>query len=102
MNKFANVCNCSYNQKTKSAFPSSRKPHFMRIQLVVAGLAVAALIPSSALAQQTCEQRQTNRAVGTIAGAGIGALLGSAVAGHGDRTAGAVVGGLGGALVGSQ
>lgn len=74
----------------------------MRIQLVAAGLAVAALIPSSALAQQTCEQRQANRAVGTIAGAGIGALLGSAVAGRGDRTAGAVVGGLGGAVLGNQ
>ncbi len=74
----------------------------MRIQLVAAGVAVAALIPSFAMAQQTCEQRQANRAVGTVAGAGIGALLGSAVAGRGDRTAGAVVGGLGGALLGNQ
>jgi hypothetical protein len=74
----------------------------MRLHQLVAGVAVAALIPTFALAQTTCEQRQTNRAVGTIAGAGIGALLGSAVAGHGDRTTGAVVGGLGGALVGNQ
>src|SRR3954451_17339669 len=74
----------------------------MRNHLFLAGAAVAALIPMSALAQTSCEQRQANRAVGTIAGAGIGALLGSAVAGHGDRTAGAVVGGLGGALVGNQ
>ena len=74
----------------------------MRIQLVAAGVAVAALIPSFAMAQQTCEQRQANRTVGTVAGAGIGALLGSAVAGRGDRTAGAVVGGLGGALLGNQ
>ena len=74
----------------------------MRLHQLAAGVAVAALIPTFALAQTTCEQRQTNRAVGTIAGAGIGALLGSAVAGHGDRTAGAVVGGLGGALVGNQ
>lgn len=75
----------------------------MRNHLLAAGVAVAALIPTLALAQQTCEQRSsTNRAVGTIAGAGIGALLGSAVAGHGDRTAGAVIGGVGGAVVGNQ
>jgi len=74
----------------------------MRIHLLAAGVAVAALIPSFALAQQSCEQRRSQQAVGTIAGAGIGALLGSAVAGHGDRTAGAVVGGLGGGLIGNQ
>ena len=74
----------------------------MRIKTLVAGVAVAALMPTLALAQQTCEQRQANRTAGTIAGAGLGALLGSAIAGHGDRTAGAVVGGLGGALLGNQ
>ena len=74
----------------------------MRIHQLVAGVAVAALIPTFAMAQQTCEQRSANRAVGTLAGAGIGALLGSAVAGHGDRTAGAVIGGVGGAVVGNQ
>lgn len=74
----------------------------MRIRLAAAGIAVAALIPSFALAQQSCDQRRSSQAVGTIAGAGIGALLGSAIAGHGDRTAGAVVGGLGGALLGNQ
>jgi hypothetical protein len=74
----------------------------MRLHQLAAGVAVAALIPTFALAQQSCEQRQTNRAVGTIAGAGIGALLGGAVAGHDDRATGAVVGGLGGALVGNQ
>ncbi|MBW8811907.1 MAG: glycine zipper 2TM domain-containing protein [Caulobacterales bacterium] len=74
----------------------------MRLHQLAAGVAVAALIPTFALAQQSCEQRQSNRAVGTIAGAGIGALLGGAVAGHDDRAAGAVVGGLGGALVGNQ
>lgn len=74
----------------------------MRLHLLAAGVAVAALIPSLSLAQQTCEQRRGQQAAGTIAGAGIGALLGSAVAGHGDRTAGAVVGGVGGAIVGNQ
>ena len=63
----------------------------MRKLLLVAGLAAAALIPSLAVAQPSCEQQRDNRVVGTLAGAGIGALLGSAIAGHDDRAAGAVV-----------
>lgn len=74
----------------------------MRIHQLVAGVAVAALMPTLALAQVTCEQRSTNRVVGTVAGAGLGALLGSAIAGHGDRTTGAVIGGVGGAVAGNQ
>ena len=74
----------------------------MRKLTLVAGFAAAALIPSLASAQASCEQQRDNRAVGTVAGAGIGALLGSAIAGHRDRTAGAVVGGVGGAIVGNQ
>lgn len=74
----------------------------MRIQTLVAGVCAAALIPTVALAQQTCEQRQNNRVAGTVVGAGIGALAGSAVAGRGDRNEGAVIGGLAGALIGNQ
>lgn len=74
----------------------------MRIQTLVAGACAAALIPTLALAQQTCEQRQSTRVVGTLAGAGIGALAGSAIAGHGARNEGAVVGGVAGALIGNQ
>jgi hypothetical protein len=74
----------------------------MRNQLFAAGVAAALLIPSFAMAQQTCEQQRSTRTTGTIAGAGIGALLGSAVAGHNDRAAGAVIGGVGGAIIGNQ
>lgn len=74
----------------------------MRIQTLVAGVCAAALIPTAALAQQTCEQRQNNRIAGTVVGAGIGAIAGSAVAGRGDRNEGAVIGGLAGALLGNQ
>lgn len=74
----------------------------MRKNLLAAGIAAAALIPSFAFAQQSCEQRRSQQAVGTIAGAGIGALLGSAIAGKGDRTVGAVVGGVGGGILGNQ
>jgi len=69
----------------------------MRKNVLVAGIAAAALIPSFALAQQTC-----NHTAGTLAGAGIGALAGGAVAGHDDRAAGAVIGGIAGALIGNQ
>jgi hypothetical protein len=74
----------------------------MRKNLLVAGIAAAALIPSFAFAQQTCEQQHNQRVVGTVAGAGLGALLGSAVAGKGDRTTGAVIGGIGGGIIGNQ
>ncbi|MFI4966907.1 MAG: glycine zipper 2TM domain-containing protein [Caulobacterales bacterium] len=74
----------------------------MRKNLLFAGFAAAVLIPSLAMAQETCEQRSSNRAAGTAIGAVAGALLGSAVAGHGDKGAGAVIGGVGGAVVGNQ
>lgn len=74
----------------------------MRIHTLVAGVCAAALIPTAALAQQTCEQRQNNRIAGTVVGAGVGAIAGSAVAGRGDRNEGAVIGGLAGALIGNQ
>jgi hypothetical protein len=74
----------------------------MRIRTLAAGACVAVLLPATALAQQTCEQRQANRVAGTVVGAGVGALAGSAVAGHGDRNEGAVIGGLAGAVIGNQ
>jgi hypothetical protein len=74
----------------------------MRIQTLVAGVCAATLIPTIALAQQTCEQRQSHRVAGTLAGAGIGAIAGSAVAGRGSRNEGAVIGGVAGALIGNQ
>ena len=74
----------------------------MRKHLLVAGIAVATLIPTFALAQETCEQRSANRTTGTVVGAVAGALLGSAVAGHGEKGAGAAIGGVGGAIAGNQ
>jgi hypothetical protein len=74
----------------------------MRISTLVAGVCAAALLPTVALAQQTCEQRQNNRIAGTVVGAGVGALAGSAIAGRGDRTEGSVIGGIAGAILGNQ
>jgi hypothetical protein len=74
----------------------------MRMRILAAGVAAACLFPSMAMAQTSCEQQRTNRVVGTVAGAGIGAVVGSNVAGRDNRTAGAVIGALGGGLIGNQ
>lgn len=44
--------------------------------------------------------QRSNGTTGLLVGAGLGALLGDQVAGRGDKTLGAVVGGLGGAAAG--
>jgi hypothetical protein len=44
--------------------------------------------------------QRSNGTTGLLVGAGLGALLGNEVAGRGDKTLGAVVGGLGGAAAG--
>jgi uncharacterized protein YcfJ len=74
----------------------------MRKNLLLAGFAVAALIPSLAMAQETCEQRSANRTAGTVIGAIGGALLGNAVSSHGGKTGGTIIGGVAGAAVGSN
>ena len=73
----------------------------MRKLLLIAGVA-ALVVPSIASAQPGCRELQhDNRVAGTAVGAGLGALLGSAVAGPGSRGAGAVVGAIGGGTVGN-
>jgi hypothetical protein len=74
----------------------------MNRHLLVAGIAVAALLPSFAFAQTSCEQQHNARVTGTIAGAGIGALAGGAVAGRDDRTKGAIIGAIAGGVIGNQ
>jgi hypothetical protein len=74
----------------------------MNKNILIAGLAGAVLIPSIALAATPCEQQSANRAAGTVAGAGLGALAGSAIAGRGSHTEGALIGGVAGALLGNQ
>ena len=73
------------------------KRHFLTLSL-----AATALVPSAALAQASCEQQRSTRVVATVGGAGIGALVDSSVAGRGDRTLGAIIGGVGGAILGNQ
>ena len=74
----------------------------MRKHLLVAGIAAAVLIPSFAMAQETCAERSANRAAGTVLGVLGGALLGNAVSSHGGKTGGTIIGGVAGAAVGSN
>lgn len=48
------------------------------------------------------EAKHKSAQTGTLAGAAIGAIAGSAIAGHGDRGKGAVIGGALGAVAGHQ
>jgi len=66
--------------------------------LILAGMAVASLA-TSATAQQTCEQHRENRTLGTVGGAGIGAVLGGAIGGN---ALGAILGAVGGGVAGNQ
>ena len=52
--------------------------------------------------QSSCERQRSGRVVGTVAGAGIGAVLGNVIAGQGDKTLGTVIGGVGGGILGNQ
>lgn len=74
--------------------------------LFMASIAAVALVPSIASArtqsQSTCEQQRSTRVVATVAGAGVGGVLGNVVAGRGDKTLGTVIGAVGGALIGNQ
>src|SRR5512143_2723279 len=75
----------------------------MRKHALLAAIAVAALVPTLANAQNACEQRKHDRKVaGTIIGGLAGAIVGSQVSGHGARTEGSVIGGVGGAIIGNQ
>jgi hypothetical protein len=74
----------------------------MRKHFWVAGLAVAALFPSIASAQTSCEQQHDNRVAGTVIGGVAGALLGNAVSRGGGRVGGTIIGGVAGAAIGNQ
>jgi hypothetical protein len=73
----------------------------MRKLILVAGFAVAALVPSMALAQ-SCQQQHDNQVATTFAGAGVGALVGATVAPRRDQGAGALIGAAGGAIIANQ
>lgn len=74
----------------------------MRKNILLAGFAAAVLLPSMAMAQVTCEQRSANRTAGTVLGAIGGALVGNAVSSGGGKTGGTIIGGVAGAAIGSN
>ncbi len=74
----------------------------MKARYIPLSILALTLSPLSAFAQADCNERAMSRTTSTVVGAGLGAVLGSAVAGRDDRAAGAVIGGLGGALLGNQ
>ncbi|MDB5477223.1 MAG: putative outer rane lipoprotein SlyB precursor [Phenylobacterium sp.] len=75
----------------------------MRPMLFAAGLSLAVCAASAAEARSGCEAYAHDRKVtGTVVGALGGGLLGAAVAGHGSKGTGALVGAGLGAVVGNQ
>jgi hypothetical protein len=76
--------------------------------LCVVGVAAASLTACASTspydtAYDRCRaDRQNNQVAGALAGAAIGALAGSAIAGNSSNTEGAVIGGGVGAVAGSQ
>lgn len=72
----------------------------MRSLIIAAALLSASASP--VLAQQSCEAHRNNRVVGTVAGAGIGGVLGNVIAGSGDKTIGSILGAVGGGVLGNQ
>jgi hypothetical protein len=74
---------------------------------IVTGAAIAALaaaaIASPSFAQDPCHQQQHNNGTtGAVLGGLAGAVIGSNVAGHGARTGGTIIGGLAGAAIGNN
>lgn len=84
----------------------------MRKRFLAIGVAAVALTPTIASAQSqprdgsqsqsSCERHRSNRVVATVAGAGVGGMLGNVIAGKGDKTIGTIIGAVGGAVVGNQ
>ena len=73
----------------------------MHNYFIVASLSALA-ISSAAHAETVCRQDNSGRIVATVAGAGIGALLGNMIDGGHNRAAGTIVGGLAGGVAGNQ
>jgi hypothetical protein len=83
----------------------------MRNRFLIAALTASVTLPALASAPAASAQpydqgcradNHANNTAGTVLGGVAGALLGSAVAGRHDRGAGAVIGGVGGAVVGNS
>lgn len=75
----------------------------MKKYIIIASLALAALTPTMASAQDDgCRRDSNGRIIGTAVGAGAGGLLGNVIAGRGDKTEGTIIGAVVGAVIGNQ
>lgn len=75
----------------------------MKSRILAAGIALAILTPSVAIAQDDgCRRDSSGRIIGTAVGAGAGGILGNVIAGRGDKTEGTIIGGIIGAVIGNQ
>ena len=74
----------------------------MRNLILIAGVVAAIGVPTFADAASCERRRSTNKALGTVAGAVAGGLLGSAIDGGRNNTGGIIVGGAAGAYAGNQ
>jgi uncharacterized protein YcfJ len=73
----------------------------MRNWMIAAGVAALAM-GQAAQAETVCKQDNTGRTVATIAGAGIGAILGRVIDGGRHKEVGTIVGGVAGGVAGNQ
>jgi len=62
----------------------------------------ALAIGTAAQAETVCRQDNSGRVVATVAGAGIGAVLGNLIDGGHNRAAGTIIGGVAGGVAGNQ
>ena len=82
----------------------------MRILMTLCAASIAAVSLSACAstgpydtAETRCiADRRNNQIAGAAAGAALGALAGSAIAGNSSNTEGAIIGGVAGAAIGSQ
>lgn len=71
--------------------------------LFIAALLMVGLAAQPAAAQQSaCKKGNTGQVVGTLAGAGLGAILGRKIDGGRNRGLGTLLGGAAGALIGNR
>lgn len=75
----------------------------MKTRVLLAGISLAVLTPSVAMAADDgCQRDGNGRIIGTVIGAGAGGLAGHVIAGRGDKTEGTIIGGVIGAVIGNQ
>lgn len=74
----------------------------MRHYMIAAGVAALAVASTAGQASTVCKQDSTGRTVATVAGAGIGAILGRVIDGGRHKEVGTIVGGLAGGIAGNQ